>query len=121
MLKQKQAWDEIEAADAPVVSGSGLRQFLSGEKMTVARFRFAAGTILAEHLHENEQFSMVLEGTMEFNIEGNDARSRFSPARSCTCGPTSSTAQKRSPMRPFWTSFRRRVTTGSQNNKWISK
>ena len=72
MLNQQYAWDEIEAGDAPVVSGSGLRQFLSGEKMTVGRFRFAAGTVLAEHRHENEQFSMVLEGTMEFNIEGND-------------------------------------------------
>lgn len=71
MLKQKQAWNEIEATEAPVVSGSGLRRFLSGEKTTVARFAFTAGTVLAEHRHENEQFSMVQEGTMEFTIEGN--------------------------------------------------
>lgn len=72
MLKQKYAWSEIEAGDAPVVSGTSLRRFLSGEQMTLAQFRFAAGTILAEHRHENEQFSIVLHGTMEFNIEGND-------------------------------------------------
>ncbi len=71
MLEQKQSWGDIAATEAPVVSGSGLRRYLSGEKMTLAQFRFAAGTVLAEHRHENEQFSMVLEGTMEFNIEGN--------------------------------------------------
>ena len=72
MLKQKYAWSEIEAGDAPVVSGTSLRRFLSGEKMTLAQFRFSAGTVLAEHRHDNEQFSLVLEGTMEFNIEGKD-------------------------------------------------
>ncbi|MES2463514.1 MAG: cupin domain-containing protein [Armatimonadota bacterium] len=72
MLEQKYTWEKIEPTAAPVVSGSGLRRYLSGEKMTVAQFRFAAGTLLAEHRHENEQFSMVLDGTMEFNIEGND-------------------------------------------------
>jgi quercetin dioxygenase-like cupin family protein len=72
MLKQKYTWEEIEATEAPVVSGSGLRRFLSAEKMTVGQFRFAAGTDLAQHRHENEQFSFVQEGTIEYNIEGND-------------------------------------------------
>jgi quercetin dioxygenase-like cupin family protein len=81
MLEQKYAWNEIEATDAPVVSGSGLRRYLSGEKMTLAQFRFAAGTVLAEHRHENEQFSMVLEGTMEFNIEGNDGPLTVQPGQ----------------------------------------
>ncbi|MBC8103063.1 MAG: cupin domain-containing protein [Cytophagales bacterium] len=72
-LEQKYAWEQIDPQPAPVVEGVGVRRFLSGETMTVARFEFTRGTVLASHRHENEQFSLVLEGTMEFQIEGRDA------------------------------------------------
>ena len=38
--------------------------------MTVARISFSAGAATLEHRHDNEQFSLVLSGEMEFVVEG---------------------------------------------------
>lgn len=63
-------WDSMEATAMPAVTGSVMRRYVSGAEMTVARIAFSEGAVTAEHRHENEQFSYVLEGTMQFTIEG---------------------------------------------------
>ena len=50
--------------------GSVLRRFVNGERVTVARVAFTAGSRVAPHRHDNEQFSLVLSGAMEFTVEG---------------------------------------------------
>jgi quercetin dioxygenase-like cupin family protein len=63
-------WEQIPEMAMPVVSGTVLRRFLSGEKLTVARVAFATDSEMAVHSHENEQFTLVLSGTMEFTVDG---------------------------------------------------
>ena len=46
-----------------------VRQFISGEKATVALFRFRKGGAVPTHSHENEQLSYVLEGSLRFHLE----------------------------------------------------
>jgi len=67
---KKYEWDAMEPSAMPALAGSVLRRYVSGEKLTIARIAFSTGAVTAEHRHENEQFSYVLEGTMEFTIEG---------------------------------------------------
>lgn len=54
----------------PALSGTVLRRFLSGERITVARVRFAPGSETEVHSHDNEQFALVISGTMEFTVGG---------------------------------------------------
>jgi quercetin dioxygenase-like cupin family protein len=63
-------WEEIPEAEMPSLTGTVLRRFVSGEKMTVARVSFTDGAAVAEHTHENEQYTLVLSGRMEFRVEG---------------------------------------------------
>jgi quercetin dioxygenase-like cupin family protein len=63
-------WEEIPESEMPSLAGTVLRRFLSGEKMTVARVTFTEGAAVSEHTHENEQYTLVLSGRMEFRIEG---------------------------------------------------
>ena len=61
-------WDQV-VEEAMPAEGSVLRRFVGGEQMTVARVVFTAGSAVAEHSHENEQFAVVLSGEMEFMVE----------------------------------------------------
>lgn len=63
-------WETIPESEMPSLSGTVLRRFLSGEKMTVARVSFTADAAVAEHTHENEQYTLVLSGKMEFRVAG---------------------------------------------------
>jgi quercetin dioxygenase-like cupin family protein len=63
-------WDDLPEAAMPVAAGLMLRRFVSGTALTVARFTLTAGTVLAEHAHANEQFSIVLAGRIEFIVGG---------------------------------------------------
>jgi len=62
-------WEDLSETAMPV-PGTMLRRFISGDQLTVARFTLAAGTILPEHAHANEQFSVLLSGRMEFTVAG---------------------------------------------------
>lgn len=66
------SWQALPESPLPSENGSGsvLRRFLSGAQMTVARVTFAAGSVLPVHRHPNEQFSIILEGALEFVVEG---------------------------------------------------
>ncbi len=42
------------------------RRAVHSERLTVARLRLAAGAVVPEHHHENEQITMLLSGRLRF-------------------------------------------------------
>ena len=62
-------WSDVTEEPMPA-EGSVLRRFVNGERMTVGRVAFTAGSATPPHRHDNEQFSVVLSGVMEFTVEG---------------------------------------------------
>lgn len=55
------------------MGGPILRRFTGGAQMTVARVTLPAGSVLPVHAHPNEQFSVILEGALEFVGAGGEA------------------------------------------------
>jgi quercetin dioxygenase-like cupin family protein len=55
------------------LSPSSARRAVHGERVTLAQFTFAAGTLIPMHQHEHEQYSYVLDGELEFRIGAEDA------------------------------------------------
>lgn len=53
----------------PAEIGTVLRRFTGGEQLTVARITFAAGSMLPGHRHANEQFTVILAGSLDFIAE----------------------------------------------------
>lgn len=68
---QKIDFGTLPVSPLPAETGSVLRRFTGGEQLTVAQITFAAGSALPGHRHTNEQFTLVLSGTMEFFREDN--------------------------------------------------
>jgi quercetin dioxygenase-like cupin family protein len=48
----------------------GKVKFVHSESMTLAYWTFEAGIDLPEHTHPHEQILNVMEGTIEFTVEG---------------------------------------------------
>lgn len=48
------------------------RKIISGEKAMVAQVFLAKGAIVPEHHHESEQITYILEGALQFHIEGQE-------------------------------------------------
>jgi quercetin dioxygenase-like cupin family protein len=46
------------------------RQMWNGEHTTVARIVLKKGAVVPRHTHPSEQFSLVLEGALEFTFDG---------------------------------------------------
>lgn len=46
------------------------RKRIIGEKMMISRVTLERGFHVPAHSHENEQFAVVLEGEMEFGLDG---------------------------------------------------
>jgi quercetin dioxygenase-like cupin family protein len=59
------SWGETEVEQ--LSAGIG-RQMLNGEAMTLARITLAAGALVPEHRHDNEQIATVLSGRLRFVI-----------------------------------------------------
>jgi len=53
-----------------VLSPSIARKIISGEKAMVAQVFLAKGAIVPEHFHESEQITYILEGALQFELEG---------------------------------------------------
>jgi quercetin dioxygenase-like cupin family protein len=53
-----------------VLSPSIGRKIISGDKVMVAQVFLAKGAVVPEHHHESEQITYILEGALEFEIEG---------------------------------------------------
>src|ERR1700742_3635714 len=60
-------WEEM---DKEVLSPTIGRKIISGEKAMVAQVFLAKGAIVPEHFHESEQITYILEGALEFELEG---------------------------------------------------
>src|SRR6266568_3203017 len=58
------------------VNPSALRQYVTGDGLTVARFELARGGLVPRHAHMNEQVSCVLTGALKFKFEGQEIVAR---------------------------------------------
>jgi quercetin dioxygenase-like cupin family protein len=60
-------WDEMEKE---VLSPTIARKIITGEKAMVSQVFLAKGAVVPEHHHESEQITYILEGALEFHLEG---------------------------------------------------
>jgi quercetin dioxygenase-like cupin family protein len=62
--------DVVRWADEPVEQLNDLigRQMLNGDGMTLARITLAAGAVVPDHHHENEQIATVVAGRLRFVV-----------------------------------------------------
>lgn len=60
-------WDEMEKE---VLSPTIARKIISGERAMVSQVFLAKGAVVPQHHHESEQITYILEGALEFQIEG---------------------------------------------------
>jgi len=60
-------WDEMEKE---ILSPTIGRKIIAVEKAMVAQVFLAKGAVVPEHHHESEQITYILEGALEFQIEG---------------------------------------------------
>jgi quercetin dioxygenase-like cupin family protein len=61
------AWDRIPEDALNPLAG---RKALHGDSITVARFRFDKGNVVAMHHHINDQVTMIQSGRVRFNLDG---------------------------------------------------
>jgi quercetin dioxygenase-like cupin family protein len=62
-------WSDIAAEQInPTIS----RQFITADRVTVARFELKRGAVVPQHAHENEQVSYIVSGALKFILEGRD-------------------------------------------------
>ncbi len=59
------SWDEEPVEQLNELIG---RQMLNGDAMTLARITLAAGALVPEHAHANEQVATVLAGRLRFRL-----------------------------------------------------
>ena len=62
-------WDSVDRKE---VTPGIVRQFISGSRMSVAKFSLARGTSVPTHSHENEQISYVVRGALRFTVDGRE-------------------------------------------------
>src|SRR5579863_7292341 len=61
------SWDEVKTE---VMNPRISRKVITGEKAMVAQVFIAKGAVVPEHHHESEQITYILEGALEFELEG---------------------------------------------------
>jgi quercetin dioxygenase-like cupin family protein len=62
-------WSEIAPEQ---INPSVSRQYITADRVTVARFELKQGGVVPVHAHENEQVSFVISGALKFTIDGRD-------------------------------------------------
>ncbi len=62
-------WSDIPSES--VASGIQ-RQFITADRVTVARFELKRGGIVSRHAHEAEQLTCLLSGALRFAFDGRD-------------------------------------------------
>ena len=65
-------------SDLPVeqINATIARQYVTGDRVTIARFELKRGGVVPRHAHENEQVSVVLSGALLFRIDGRETTVR---------------------------------------------
>ena len=62
-------WSAVESEQ---INDSIARRYITGDRVTVARFELKRGGVVPTHAHENEQISIVLDGALRFRIDGQE-------------------------------------------------
>jgi quercetin dioxygenase-like cupin family protein len=62
-------WSDIPSEQ---LNSATARKYLTGDRVTVARFELKRGGIVPRHSHENEQVSCVLSGALKFKLNGRE-------------------------------------------------
>jgi mannose-6-phosphate isomerase-like protein (cupin superfamily) len=94
-----------------------LARAVHGKQLTLALVEVEPGAVLPEHQHPNEQFGMVIEGSVVFRV-GEETRT-VEPGGIWRIPPTRRTrlpAAGRAPL--SWTSSRQHEKTGPPANVW---
>ncbi|MBX9601057.1 MAG: cupin domain-containing protein [Bryobacteraceae bacterium] len=61
------SWENVRLETlSPAIS----RKVVTGEKAMVAQVFLKKGAVVPEHQHESEQITYILEGALEFQLEG---------------------------------------------------
>lgn len=63
-------WESVREEAMESQGGTVLRRFIHGPQSTVARVSFETGASVPVHSHPNEQWAQVVEGRMEFVVNG---------------------------------------------------
>jgi quercetin dioxygenase-like cupin family protein len=61
------SWDEVKTE---VMNPNVKRKVITGEKAMVAQVFIIKGGVVPEHRHESEQLTYIMEGALEFELEG---------------------------------------------------
>jgi quercetin dioxygenase-like cupin family protein len=56
-------WSDIQPEQ---INASIARQFITAERVTIARFELKRAGVVPRHAHENEQVSYIVSGTLKF-------------------------------------------------------
>ena len=64
---EQYTWDSMEKE---VLSDTIARKIISGEKAMVAQVFIKKGGVVPEHHHDAEQITYIMEGALQFQIEG---------------------------------------------------
>ncbi len=64
---QHTSWDNVPKE---VLSGTIARKLIYGERVMIGQIFIAKGGVVPTHHHESEQMSYLLEGSMEFDVDG---------------------------------------------------
>jgi quercetin dioxygenase-like cupin family protein len=59
-------WSDILSES---VNAAVNRRYVTGERITVARFELARGGLVPRHAHESEQITCVLKGVLRFRFD----------------------------------------------------
>jgi 3-oxoacyl-[acyl-carrier protein] reductase len=102
-------WENL---DKEVLNPRIWRKVIAGEKAMVAQVFISKGGVVPEHHHESEQITYILEGALEFEIEGRTIG--FPLARCCASLRTCRIARWRSKTPSIWISSARFARTGSR-------
>jgi quercetin dioxygenase-like cupin family protein len=62
-------WNEMPKEELNDLIG---RKMIVGEKCMLAQIFLAKGAVVPEHHHDAEQITYILEGALQFHIEGKD-------------------------------------------------
>jgi quercetin dioxygenase-like cupin family protein len=62
------AFDELQSVPAQLLAEGYLARAVHGRELTLAVVEVEPGAELAEHQHANEQFGMVIEGSVVFRV-----------------------------------------------------
>ena len=62
-------WSDIAPEQ---INAEVLRQYITADRVTIARFELKRGGVVPRHAHENEQVSIVLSGALLFRIDGRE-------------------------------------------------